>query len=77
MPVLVSDPLAGLDVTAKNYDPQYLHLIAPAFAVALGLAARDAVSAANPAPRPVKPPRAPKKSKAGAGAVGEQTNPPA
>lgn len=76
IPVLVSDPLAGLDVTAKHYDPQYLRLIAPAFAVALGLAARDAVFEANPAPRAVKAPRVPKKSKAGAITTGEPTNPP-
>ena len=76
VPVLVADPLAGMDVTAKHYDPQYLRLIAPAFAVALGLAARDAVFDANPAPRPAKAPRLPKKAKAGAGQTGESTVPP-
>ncbi len=73
VPVFVADPLAGLDVSAKHYDPQFLRLIAPVFAVALGLAARDAVFDANPAPRPVRAARPPKKGKA---AVGETTTPP-
>jgi type IV pilus assembly protein PilM len=74
VPVLVADPLAGLEVTAKHYDPQFLSLIAPTFTIALGLAARDAVFNANPAPRPTKAPRMPKKGKGAA--VGEPTNPP-
>ncbi|MBV9852306.1 MAG: type IV pilus assembly protein PilM [Armatimonadetes bacterium] len=74
VPVLVADPLAGLDVAAKHYDAQYLQVIAPVFAIALGLAARDAVFDANPAPRPAKAPRAPKGAKAAA--PGEPTVPP-
>jgi type IV pilus assembly protein PilM len=75
VPVLVADPLMGLDVTAKHYDPQYLQLISPVFTIALGLAARDAVFEANPAPRPVKAPRVPKGAKTGV-TTGEPTNPP-
>ena len=74
VPVLVADPLAGMEVTAKHYDAQYLRMIAPVFAVALGLAARDAVFEANPAPRPAKPARASKK--APASPSGEATVPP-
>jgi type IV pilus assembly protein PilM len=73
VPVFVADPLAGLEVTAKHYDPQFLSLIAPVFTVAVGLAARDAVFDANPAPRPVKAPRAPKANKT---AGREATTPP-
>ena len=62
---------------AKHYDAQYLHLIAPVFAVALGLAARDAVFDANPAPRAAKPPRASKKSKAAAPASPTDADRPA
>ena len=76
VPVLVADPMSGLDVTSKHYDAQYLQLIAPVFAIALGLAARDAVFEANPVPRAAKPPRAPKKSKAAANQLSEPTVPP-
>ena len=76
VPVLVADPMSGLEVTSKHYDAQYLQLIAPVFAIALGLAARDAVFDANPVPRAAKPPRAPKKSKAGANQLSEPTVPP-
>jgi type IV pilus assembly protein PilM len=76
VPVLIADPLDGLEVSAKHYDPQYLQLIAPAFAVAVGLAARDAVFEANPAPRPMKTPRLPKKAKAGTAPSGDPTHPP-
>jgi Tfp pilus assembly PilM family ATPase len=40
---VVADPFAGLNVTARQVSPEYRAQIAPAFAVALGLAARDAV----------------------------------
>ena len=63
-------------MTSKHYDAQYLQLIAPVFAIALGLAARDAVFDANPVPRAAKPPRAPKKSKAGANQLSDPTVPP-
>jgi len=68
VPVLVADPLQGLSVTSKHYDPAYLQTIAPAFAVALGLAARNAVFDANPAPRVPKAPKAAKN--AGAATTG-------
>ncbi len=71
VPVSVADPLVGLSVTSKHYDPAYLQAIAPAFTVALGLAARSAVFDANPAPRV---PKAPKPAKDAGEAV---TSPPA
>jgi type IV pilus assembly protein PilM len=43
VPTVVADPFAGLNVTARQVSPEYRAQIAPAFAVALGLAARDAV----------------------------------
>ena len=78
VPVLVGDPMAGMDVASKHYDAQYLHLIAPVFAIALGLAARDAVFDANPAPRAAKAPKAPKvkKSKKGDAQTAEPAAPP-
>lgn len=57
VPVLIADPLQGLNVTSKHYDAAYLQTIAPAFAVALGLAARNAVFDANPMPRAPKAPK--------------------
>ena len=54
VPVSVANPLAGMAVTAKGFDPSYLPTIGPAFTVAVGLAARDAVFAANPVPRAPK-----------------------
>jgi type IV pilus assembly protein PilM len=68
VPVTVADPLQGLSVTSKHYDPAYLQTIAPTFAVALGLAARNAVFDANPAPRVLKAPK---------GAAATVTSPPA
>lgn len=68
VPVAVADPLQGLNVTSKHYDPAYLQTIAPAFTVALGLAARNAVFDANPA---LRVPKAPK------GAAASVTSPPA
>ncbi len=70
-PVAVANALDGLSVTSKHYDPSYLATIAPAFTVAVGLAARDAVFGANPLPKkpkPVKAPKAPKASKTPAAA---------
>jgi len=60
LPVAVANPLATLPVTAKQFDPTYLSVIGPAFTVAVGLAARDAVFGANPVP---KAPKAPKVSR--------------
>ncbi len=60
LPVAVANPLAALPVTAKQFDPTYLSVIGPAFTVAVGLAARDAVFGANPVP---KAPKAPKVSR--------------
>lgn len=66
VPVAVADPLQGLAVTSKHYDPAFLQTIAPAFAVAVGLAARNAVFDANPVARP---PKAPKPAKGAAPAA--------
>ena len=66
LPVAVANPLAALPVTSKQYDPSYLPLIGPAFTVAVGLAARDAVFGANPLP---KAPKAPKVSRKAAAAA--------
>ena len=72
-PVAVAGPLAGsgLTVTSKQFDPTYLPVISPAFTIAVGLAARDAVFGANPAPRPIKP------SKTAAGAAASTAAGPA
>lgn len=59
-PVSVANALDGLTVTSKHYDPSYLATIAPAFTIAVGLAARDAVFGANPLPKKPKPVKAPK-----------------
>jgi hypothetical protein len=50
IPVKVAMPFEQLTVVAKNFDPEYLRTVAPIFTVAVGLAVRDAVSAANPEP---------------------------
>ena len=50
VPVQVASPFAGLSVTTKSFDPRYLQTIAPLFTVAVGLASRNAVFAANPLP---------------------------
>ncbi len=65
-PVSVANALEGLTVTSKHYDPAYLATIAPAFTIAVGLAARDAVFGANPLPKKPKPVKAPKAAKAAA-----------
>lgn len=57
-PVAVASPLTALPVTSKHFDPSYLPTIGPAFAVAVGLAARDAVFSANPLPKKPKPAKA-------------------
>ena len=57
-PVAVANPLEGLTVTSKHFDPSYLPIIGPSFAVAVGLAARDAVFTANPMPKKPKPTKA-------------------
>ncbi len=48
VPVSVANPFSGVKVSTKQYDPSYLNSIAPSFAVALGLAEREAVYIANP-----------------------------
>jgi type IV pilus assembly protein PilM len=48
VPVTVANPFAAVNVSTKQYDPGYLASIAPMFAVALGLAEREAVFQANP-----------------------------
>jgi len=58
VPVAVANPFAGVTVASKHYDPQYLSTIASSFAVAFGLAAREAVFDVNPAPRTPKRVRA-------------------
>jgi len=51
IPVLIADPFSGMQVVSKHYDPAYLRTLASSFAVAVGLAAREAVYDANPAPK--------------------------
>jgi len=75
-PVAVASPLAALPVTSKHFDPSYLPTIGPAFTIAVGLAARDAVFGANPLPKKPKPAKAPK-ADAGAAAGPNATVPPA
>ncbi len=71
-PVTVASALSALPVTSKHFDPSYLATIGPAFTVAVGLAARDAVFGANPLPKKPKP------VKVAAGAVaGPSAAPPA
>lgn len=67
-PVSVANALEGLTVTSKHFDPAYLATIAPAFTVAVGLAARDAVFGANPLPKKPKPVKAAKAPKVAASA---------
>ena len=43
IPSVVADPFAGVKMTSKQLSPERLAEVAPSFAVALGLAARDAV----------------------------------
>ena len=59
-PVSVANALDGFTVTSKHFDPSYLATIAPAFTIAVGLAARDVVFSANPLPKKPKPIKAPK-----------------
>ena len=54
-PVTVASPLTAMPVTSKHFDPSYLPTIGPAFTIAVGLAARDAVFGANPLPKKPKP----------------------
>ena len=75
VPVEIADPLRGLSVASKHYDPSYLKTIAPMFTVAVGLAARSAVFDANPMARPAKASR-PAKGKT-AGQTAGATIPPA
>lgn len=76
VPVLVGDPLTGLEVVAKNYDQTYLRSIAPIFTVAVGLAARDSVFAANPVAKPPKPAKTVAKTKVATGQPVNVTSPP-
>jgi cell division ATPase FtsA len=68
VPVQVASPFNGLSVATRNFDPSYVQAIAPLFTVAVGLAARPAVFAANPEPivKKGRAPRAPKMPKAAA-----------
>ncbi len=66
LPVAVANPLAGMPVTSKQFDPSYLPVIGPAFTVAVGLAARDAVFSANPVPKAPKAPKVSRKEAAAA-----------
>jgi type IV pilus assembly protein PilM len=59
-PVTVANAFDGLPVTSKHFDPAYLATIAPAFTIAVGLAARDVVFGANPLPKKPKPVKAAK-----------------
>lgn len=59
-PVAIANSLDGFSVTSKHFDPAYLATIAPAFTIAVGLAARDVVFGANPLPKKPKPVKAPK-----------------
>ena len=63
VPVSVADPLAGLEIAAKRYDAVYIRSLSPAFAVAVGLAARNAVFGANPLPKALKAVKPPKGKK--------------
>jgi type IV pilus assembly protein PilM len=53
VPTRVADPFQFATPTSKHYSPEYLHEIAPAFAVAVGLAARDFIQG-PPAPKAPK-----------------------
>ncbi len=65
VPVEVANPFTHLNVSAKHYDAEYLASIGPLFAVCVGLAAREAIFAANPiaVPKPEKAAKAPKAEK--------------
>jgi len=43
VPTVVADPFAGMKVTSRQMSPERLAATAPAFAVAIGLATRDAL----------------------------------
>jgi len=49
IPTRVGNPLQYTTVATKNYSQEYLESVAPAFAVAIGLACRDLVSVPTPA----------------------------
>lgn len=49
IPTRVANPFQYTTVATKNYSQEYLNSVAPAFAVAIGLACRDLVSAPTPA----------------------------
>ena len=72
VPVQVASPFNGLSVTARQYDPVHVQAIAPLFTVAVGLAARPAVFAANPDPN-AKRGRAPKAPRAAKAAPAQTT----
>jgi len=59
VPVEVANPFTQLNVSTKNYDADYITSIGPLFTIAVGLAVREAVFAANPqtAPAPVAAPK--------------------
>ena len=68
-PVAVASPLTAMPVTSKHFDPSYLPTIGPAFTIAVGLAARDAVFGANPLPKKPKPTKVLAGAAAGPGAA--------
>jgi Tfp pilus assembly PilM family ATPase len=72
VPVQVASPFNGLSVTSRQYDPSHIQTIAPLFTVAVGLAARPAVFAANPDPN-AKKGRAPKAAPASKAAPAQVT----
>jgi type IV pilus assembly protein PilM len=78
VPVSVGNPLASLVVAARNRDQAYIDSLGAAFAVALGLAVRNAVSDANPAPKAAKSVQMPKikGTKGTPSAPSYSTNPP-
>ncbi len=51
VPIQIANPMRGLSVTSKSFDASYLQSIAPLFTIAVGLAERQAVFAANPEPK--------------------------
>jgi type IV pilus assembly protein PilM len=54
VPVYVADPFMNLQMASRRYDPAFLQSVAPTFAIAVGLAVRDSVFKANPAPKKPK-----------------------
>jgi type IV pilus assembly protein PilM len=75
VPVVVANPLNGLNIATKQFDPSYLNSIAPIFTVAIGLAEREAVYHANPPDPALKAPlKIPGVSAGGGGGMGKFTS---